>query len=104
MPMIMLLCILPLLAGGAVEYAACRFPKGRFWRWLPPVATGAVTAVVAVVRSVGWSMKAGGGNAPIETLLIIPGIPAFLVFVGLFLGWRVWRRRWTPRIFREKKK
>ena len=103
MPIILLLGILPILAGALAEYLVCRFTKRRPWRWVPPLLCLAGTAVVTLVRYHGWSADAAqGGSAPIETLLFIPGLPAALLFLGLFLGWRVWRRRWMPRVIDEK--
>lgn len=93
---------IPLLCAAGVEYAACRFPGKSFWRWFPPVGTTAATAGVAFFRYHGWS--AGAEKAPWETLLFVPGFPALGAFLGLWLGWRLWRRLWLPRVVRDKKK
>lgn len=91
-----LLFALPLVLALLVEYGVCRFPKHRFWRWLPPPVTAAAGAVIALYRYHGWSDN--GAKAPIEQLLFIPGLPLLGVFLGLWLGWRVWKRLWTPRV------
>lgn len=96
------LFILPMGIALAVEYAACRFPKRRLWRWVPPVGTVIVTAVVTLSRYHGWSD--GAEKAPWETLLFIPGLPALGAFLGLWLGWRLWRWLWLPRVVKDKKK
>ena len=31
-------------------------------------------------------------------LLFVPGLPALGGFVGLLLGWRLWKRLWDPRV------
>ena len=98
----LLIFMLPLVIALVAEYAFCRFPKRRFWRWLPPVAAGLMTAAVTLFRYHGWSDT--GEKAPWETLLFIPGLPALGAFAGLWLGWRLWKRRWTPRVVTERKK
>lgn len=103
MPVILVLCLLPIMLGAVCEYVVCRFPKRRLWRWVPPLVTLAGTVVVLLVRYCGWSADAAhGGSAPIETLLFIPGVPSTLLFFGLFIGWRLWRRVWRPRVINEK--
>ena len=52
--------------------------------------------MVAWFRWHGWSDT--GEKAPVETLLFVPGITALGVFLGLFLGWRLYKRLWDPRI------
>lgn len=101
MPIVILLCILPLLLAACLQYLACRFLKKTVFRWLPPLFCLTVTAIVAAARFSGWSSD-GGMGAPIETLLLIPGLPAAVVIAGLFVGWRIWKWRWSPRIINEK--
>lgn len=93
------LFVAPLAAGAAGEYAACRFPRRRFWRYLPPVGAAAVTAAVAAFRYHGWSVE--GDKAPIETLLLFPGLPALGLLLGMYLGWRLWKRLWSPRVVKD---
>ncbi len=93
--------VMPMAAGAAVEYGCCRVPKRKFWRYLPPVVTGAATAAIGLFRYHNWS--AGAEKAPIETLLFIPGLPALGVFLGLLVGYRIWKWVWTPKVVREGK-
>jgi len=95
------LFFVPLLAGALLEYGACRFPKRKFWRCLPPFVSLVVTIAVALFRYYGWSE--GEERAPISTLLFVPGISALAVFLGIFLGWRLWKTLWTPRIVTNRK-
>lgn len=96
------LFLIPLFAGLGLEYSVFRFPKRRFWRYLPPLAAGIVTVLVVLARYHGWSDE--GEKAPLSTLLFVPGIPAFAVLAGMFLGWRVWKYLWMPRIIKDRKK
>ncbi len=90
------LFLLPLLLSLALEYGVCRLPKRRFWRFIPPVLSAVAAFSVAWFRWHGWSDT--GEKAPVETLLFVPGITALGVFLGLFLGWRLYKRLWDPRI------
>lgn len=103
MPIIILLCILPLVLAACVQYLVCRFLKKPVLHVLPALACFLTALIVALARYHGWSMD-GGEGAPIETLLLIPGLPAAVVSVGLFLGWKVWARRWRPRVIDEKRR
>lgn len=98
----LLLFGVPLVLGAVVQYMACRFPKRPLWRWVPPLLATAVTGLVALHRYHGWSD--GPQKAPVEQLLFIPGLPALGAFVGLWLGWRVWKRLWRPRVVKDKKR
>lgn len=97
----LLLFVIPLGAALVVEYGFCRFPKRRLWRWLPPLLTGLGTVLVTLFRYHGWS--AGTEKAPWETLLFIPGLPALGAFLGLWLGWKLWKRLWLPRVVKDRK-
>lgn len=98
----LLLFAVPLLLALAVEYAFCRFPKRRLWRWVPPLLTVLGALWVTLSRYHGWSD--GAEKAPWETLAFIPGLPALGAFLGLWLGWRLWRRLWLPRVVDDVKK
>lgn len=98
----LLLFILPMGIALAAEYLVCRFPKRRLWRWVPPLLAGLLTAGVTLFRYHGWSD--GAEKAPWETLLFIPGLPALGAFLGLWLGWRLWKRLWLPRVVKDTKK
>lgn len=102
MPILFIFFLIPMALGAVLEYGFCRFPKRRFWRLVPPAGAAALAAGVALARYFGWSEGAGG--APVETLLFFPGLPAAGLFVGLFAGWRVWKRLWTPQILKKKRK
>lgn len=95
-----MLFLTPLAVSAGTEYLFCRLPKRRFWRWVPPAAALVVTAAVTLFRWHGWSDE--GTGAPLETLLFFPGLPALGVFLGLFAGWRVYRRLWLPRVVKKK--
>lgn len=101
MPIILMFFMIPLVAGAGLEYILCRFPKKRFWRYLPPAGAAILAGAVTLFRYFGWSKGAGG--APIETLLFFPGLPAAGLFVGVFAGWRIWKRLWTPHVVQKKK-
>ncbi len=97
----LILLAVPMIMGLAEEYAACRFPRRRLWRWAPPLLTGLLTGAVTLGRYHGWSTV--GEKAPWETLLFIPGLPALGAFLGLWLGWRLWKRLWLPRVVKDRK-
>ena len=96
MPILLIICLIPLLLGLIAEYLVCRRTKKRLLRLLPLLVSLLLTAGVAV-----WPAEHGGGSHPIETMILIPGLPACALFLGLLLGWRLWRRLWRPRIIRE---
>ena len=93
--------LVPMAAGTVLEYVFCRFPKRRFWRFFPPIGVAVLAAAVTLFRYFGWDE--GGGGAPLETLLLFPGLPMVGLFAGIFTGWRVWKRLWTPRVIQKKK-
>ncbi len=101
------LTLLPLLLGAAAEYTAFRRTMretGRHWRALrllrlaPPVLVLALAAGVAAGR---WSLWQNQEVSPLSQILFLPGVPALFALVGMALGWRLWRRRWKPKIIRE---
>lgn len=94
--------VAPLAAGAAAEYAVCRFPKKRIWRYLPPILSAGAVLAVSLFRYHGWD-QAGSQGAPLDTLLFFPGLPALGMALGLFLGWRLYKHLWTPRIVKKKK-
>ena len=77
-----------------VEYLFCRFPKYRWWRKAPPAFALLLGAVLAFIRWRNW----GEEGAPIEALLFFPGLSTLAMVVGCYLGWRIWRHLWTPRL------
>lgn len=103
MPLLLLLCVLPAVLGAVVEYIVCRSTVRRLWRSVPPVGVVLAAGVITLVRYHGWSADPELGlHAPVETLLFIPGLPAALLLVGIWLGWRLWKRRWAPRVIDER--
>ena len=96
----LILLAVPMIIGLVAEYAACRFPKRRLWRGGPPPLTPLGALAVALYPHP--RRGDGGGKAPWETLLFIPGIPALGAFLGLWLGWRLWKRLWLPRVVKER--
>lgn len=96
-----LLLLVPVCAGLLLEYGTCRFPKHRFWRYLPAILTVLAALLLAWLRCRAWN-KSGGG-APWETLVFFPGIPAAGLLLGEFAGWRLWKWLWTPRVRDTKK-
>lgn len=102
MPIVVIFCLIPFLAGLGVQYLFCGFSKHKILRLVPLLVVLATAAIIFASRYYGWSMENGGGHAPIETLLFMPVLPAALVLFGLLVGWRVWRHRWRPRIIKGK--
>ena len=95
---IAIFCVLPLLAGLIPEYLACRLPKRRWWRALPPLAVVLVTALVAAGRLRVWESEA----SPVTQLLFVPGLPAAFALLGAFLGWKLWKTLWSPRVVKDR--
>ncbi len=91
--------LLPLLFGLAVEYLLCRFTRRRLLRALPPAGIAALAALIAVGR---WRMWQSEQTGVATQLLIFPILPGFCLLLGMYLGWRLWRRIWLPRIVRDR--
>lgn len=101
MPIIIgVFCALPLALGLIAQYLACRLPRRRLWRVLPPLAVLALTALVAAGRLRVWEAE----HSPLTQLLFVPGLPALCALAGIVLGWRLWKRLWGPRVIWEKKR
>ena len=92
----------PAAIGLGIEYLCCRLPKHRWPRWIPPLFTAVAALALTLLRYHGWSAT-GVEKAPIETLLFVPGIPAAACLLGEYLGWRIWKRLWMPRVVKDKK-
>ena len=74
--------------------AAC--PKGgKLWRVLPPALSLLFGAAAGWVRLDNWESET---VSPVTQLLIFPGVPTVCLLLGCYLGWRLWRRRWGPRV------
>ena len=100
MIILILFAAIPFLLGVAVEYGVCRFVKKRLWRGVIPLVVAAVAVGVALYRYRMWSSDA----AVWTQLIFVPGLPALFALLGLWLGWRLGRRFWSPRIIWDKKK
>ena len=98
---LLILALVPLVGGFLLEFLVCQFTwKGsKLWKLIPPVAAVLVTAAIVVHRLNLWEAD----TSPVTQLLFIPGLPALGFFVGLFLGWKLYRWLWKPKIVRDKK-
>ena len=98
---LLILALVPLVGGFLLEFLVCQFTRkgSKLWKLIPPVAAVLVTAAIVVHRLNLWEAD----NSPVTQLLFIPGLPALGFFVGLFLGWKLYRWLWKPKIVRDKK-
>ena len=98
---LLILALVPLVGGFLLEFLVCQFTRkgSKLWKLIPPVAAILVTAAIVVHRLNLWESD----NSPVTQLLFIPGLPALGFFVGLFLGWKLYRWLWWPKIVRDKK-
>lgn len=105
---VLLLALLPLILGAGLQYLVCRHTMretGPHWRALrllrlaPALAVAGGMAAVAVSRLRLWQSET---VSPLSQLLFVPGVPGMCALAGLLLGWRLFRRRWAPRVFRER--
>lgn len=97
MPIVLgLFGLAPLLLGLVLEYLCCRLPKRRkLWRVLPPALSLLFGAAAGWVRLDNWESET---VSPVTQLLIFPGVPTVCLLLGCYLGWRLRRRRWGPRV------
>lgn len=105
---LLFLALVPVGLGAALQYLVCRLTMretGPHWkalrllRALPAICTAALIAGVAWNRLQLWQSET---VSPVTQLLFIPGVPGLCVVLGLVLGGLLFRRRWAPRVFREK--
>ena len=98
---LLILALVSLVGGCLLEFLVCQFTRKRskLWKLIPPVAAVLVTAAIVVHRLNLWEAD----TSPVTQLLFIPGLPALGFFVGLFLGWKLYRWLWKPKIVRDKK-
>ena len=98
---LLILALVPLVGGFLLEFLVCQFTRkgSKLWKLIPPVAAVLVTGAIVVHRLNLWESD----NSPVTQLLFIPGLPALGFFVGLFLGWKLYRWLWRPKIVRDKK-
>ena len=96
MPIVIgIFCLFPLGLGLALEYLCCRFPRRRIWRALPPALGVVFVLAVGVGR---WNIWTSEEVSPVTQLILFPGLPGMCLFVGCYLGWRVWKKIWGPRV------
>lgn len=101
MPIVIgLFCLLPLGVGVIVEYVCCRLSARRLVRLMPVLATAAFTALAAAVRLRAWQSESA---SPLTQLMLFPGLPCVALLLGCWLGARLWRRLWGPRVIDERK-
>ena len=98
---LLILALVPLAGGFLLEFLVCQFTRkgSKLWKLIPPVAAVLVTAAIVVHRLNLWEAD----TSPVTQLIFIPGLPALGFFVGLFLGWKLYRWLWKPKIVRDKK-
>lgn len=103
---IFIFTLVPLVAALVIQYVSCRFTMrqtGRGWKWmrlirlLPLMAAVVVISYVAISR---WQIWRNQQVSPLTQILFVPGVPGFFFLLGLFLGWRIWKRRWSPKIIK----
>ena len=108
MIILLVLALIPVGLGAALQYLVCRLTMretGPHWkilrllRALPALLTLALAAGVVWNRLRLWQSES---VSPVTQLLFIPGVPGACVLLGLALGGWLFRRRWAPRVFREK--
>ena len=73
----------------------CRLPRRKVWRALPPVLGLLFVAVVGVGR---WNIWTSEKVSPVTQLILFPGLPGLCLLIGCYLGWRLWKRIWRPRV------
>ena len=98
---LLILALVPLVGCFLLEFLVCQFTRkgSKLCKLIPPVAAVLVTAAIVVHRLNLWEAD----TSPVTQLLFIPGLPALGFFVGLFLGWKLYRWLWKPKIVRDKK-
>ena len=98
---LLILALVPLVGGFLLEFLVCQFTRkgSKLWKLIPPVAAVLVTAAIVVHRLNLWEAD----TSPVTQLLFIPGLPALGFFFFFFLGWKLYRWLWKPKIVRDKK-
>ena len=100
MPIILgFFCLLPLLLGVVLEYLSCRLSRRRWWRALPPVLTVLLAAAITAGRIALWESE---DVSPLTQLFIFPFFPGVFLLAGCFLGWRLWKYGWTPKVIDKR--
>ena len=81
------------------EYLCCRLPRRLNWRLLPPLLAVIFVLTALWVRLQNWQSD---DVSPLTQLVIFPGVPGVALGLGCWLGWRLWKRLWTPRVIDER--
>ena len=98
MPIVIgIFCLLPLGIGFVLEYLCCRIPKRKIWRALPPALSVLFVGIVSVGR---WNMWTSEEVSPVTQLILFPGLPGIFLLIGCYLGWRLWKWFWRPRVIK----
>ena len=63
------------------------------------LAVAAITALVTAGRLSVWESDV----SPVTQLLFVPGVPAAFALLGTLLGWRLWKRLWSPRVVKDRR-
>ena len=87
--------LIPMILALVGEYLCCRLPRRRIWRLLPPLLTLVFVLVSVLVRLQNWQSDT---VSPLTQLIHCPGVPGVALALGCWLGWRLWKRLWTPRV------
>ena len=98
---LLILALVPLAGGFLLEFLVCQFTRkgSKLWKLIPPVAAVLVTAAIVVHRLNLWEAD----TSPVTQLLFVPGVPAAFALLGTLLGWRLWKRLWSPRVVKDRR-
>lgn len=105
---VLIFTVLPLLLALVIQYITCRLTMrqtGRYWKFLrylrllPALLSILVIVYITVSR---WQIWRNQDVSPLTQVLFFPGVPGFFFLLGLFAGWGVWKKRWSPKVIREK--
>ena len=87
--------LLPLFFAVVAEYLCCRLPRHRFWRFLPPGIVVLFLIAAVAVRIQNWESQT---VSPLTQLVIFLFFSGVALLLGIYLGWRLWKYLWSPRI------
>ena len=63
-----------------------------------------LSVLFVVIVGVGrWNMWTSEEVSPITQLILFPGLPGIFLLVGCYLGWRLWKRLWGPRVVKDRR-
>lgn len=100
MPILLLGFVLfPLVLGLAAEYLTCRFTRRILLRAMPPAVGVLFAGLIAAGR---WNMWRSEQVSAGTQLLLFPGLPGVCLLLGMYLGYRLWRKIWMPKIVRDR--